>query len=160
MINAKLIVIFTVAVVLDGLILPAFFGLQESLLSLLVLIVPFLYFGFYRQYVVYGLFFSIVLEISRGLDFGKLAIPFLLTLVLIYLTQKFFDIKYTHFLELSVGRSIGFSSLSVFFVYIFSGFYKWNFGFKYLNPAIIFFLLIEAFALMLVFGFIFNTRDV
>ncbi|OGN15298.1 MAG: hypothetical protein A3J47_01685 [Candidatus Yanofskybacteria bacterium RIFCSPHIGHO2_02_FULL_43_22] len=123
MTEIKLTAIFAIVLALDGLILPALFGLRESFLSLLVLIVPILYIGPTTRSVSLGLFFAFISETLRGLDLGVLALPFLFVVVLIYLTQLFLDIKYTHNTRFGLGKSVLIALISVAFIYIFSVFY-------------------------------------
>src|SRR3990167_3374548 len=123
MAGVKLFIIFLVVLVLDGLVLPAFFGLRNSFLSLLFLIVPILYMGPKRQYVACGLFFSVILEMSKGISLGGLALPFLFTSVVIYLTQRFLDIQYTYDARFGLSKSVLIALMSVVFIYVFSFFY-------------------------------------
>src|SRR3989344_5745600 len=124
MTGLKLVAIFLVVLILDGLILPAFFGLRESFLSLLILIVPVLYMGSTRRTVVYCLAFVFVSESLRGLNVGDLAIPFLLTATIVYLIQRFLDIKCTYETRFGLSKSVLIATMSVVCLYIFSFFYK------------------------------------
>lgn len=124
MVVFKLSLIFIAALMLDGLILPAFFGLRESFLSLLVLIVPILYMGLTKHFIVYGLFFAFISESLRGLELGNLAIPFLFTAIVIYLAQRFLDIKYTYETRFGLEKSALVTLMSVAFMYVFSFFYR------------------------------------
>lgn len=121
--SVRLLMVFVSALIFDGLLLPAFFGFRESVLSLLVPIMLVLYMGCAKRHVIYGLSFFIVSELSRGLDFGTLAIPFLLVVFLVYFVQKFLDLKYMPGTDPSVNKSILFASASILFIFLFSTIY-------------------------------------
>lgn len=124
--SVKIFLVFISALTLDGLLLPALFDFKKSILSLLVPIVLILYMGCEKRYVVYGLFFSIISELFRGLDFGALALPFLLAVSLIYLVQTFLDIKHVSNVEIGMGRLILFVLASILFIFLFSTVYELN----------------------------------
>ncbi|OGN00642.1 MAG: hypothetical protein A3A98_02355 [Candidatus Staskawiczbacteria bacterium RIFCSPLOWO2_01_FULL_40_39] len=122
MFGFKLLLIFVTALLFDGLLLPAFFNFRDSMLSLLVIIIAILYMGVQRQTIILGLSLSVLSELFRGLSLGTMAIPFLFTATLVYLTQRVLDIKYTHRARFSVGRSFILAVVSTIFVCIFSVF--------------------------------------
>ena len=168
----KLFSIFIIVMIMDVLILPAFFGLRESFLTLLILIVPILYIGSTGQSVAYGLFFAFIYEFLRGLDLGTLVLPFLLTAVVIYSAQRFLDIKYTYearfgFSERDpyvigsrLGKSIFIALMSLIFIYIFSFFYRHgsvNLG--YFDPTVGLTIALEALILVFVFNIVFNKKN-
>ncbi len=160
MVGVKFFVIFLVVLALDGLVLPAFLGLRNSFLSLLLLIVPIIYVGPKRQYVTCGLFFSIILEIFRGLSLGDLALPFLFTSVVIYLTQKFLNIQYTYDSRFSLDRSTFTALMSAVFIYVFSFFYKQgSLNIEYFDPTIGLTILLEALILVFVFNIVFDKKS-
>jgi len=169
MAGIKLFIIFLVVLVLDGLVLPAFFDLRESFLSLLILIVPVLYMGSTRRTVVYCLAFAFVSESLRGLHLGDLAIPFLFTALVIYLTQRFLDIKYTYDTRFVLGRSTFLAAMSVMFVYVFSFFFKQgdiieistyrNFGISSISPVVSATMVLEALILVFAFNVVFNKKS-
>lgn len=134
---------------LDGLILPAFFGLKESFLSLLILVMPVLYMGSTGRLIAYGIIFAFISESWRGLNLGDMAIPFLFTVAVINLTRHFLDIKYTYLTAL----------MSVMSVYIFLFFYVHGLVNKaYFDPAIGLTMILEALILVFVFNVIFNKQ--
>lgn len=160
MTEIKLIGIFAVVLVLDGLILPALFGLRESFLSLLVLLVPILYIGPTGRLVFLGLFFSFLLESLRGLALGALALPFLFTVVIIYLTQRFLDIRYTHNTRFGLGKSALIALISVVLMLVLSVFYNQggvNIG--YFDSVIGLTIAIETLILVFVFNVVFNKKS-
>ena len=160
MAGVKLFIIFLVVLVLDGLVLPAFFGLRNSFLSLLLLIVPILYMGPKRQYVACGLFFSVILEMSKGISLGGLALPFLFTSVAIYLTQRFLDIQYTYDARFGLGKSVLIALMSAVFIYVFSFFYKQGgVNMEYFDPVIGLTTVLEALVLVFVFNIVFNKKS-
>lgn len=149
MVGLKLLLIFVVGLALDGLILPAFFGLKESFLSLLILVMPVLYMGSSRRLIVYGIVFAFISESWRGLNFGDMAIPFLFTAAVINLTQHFLDIKYAYLIALMSGTS----------VYIFLFFYaRGLINTEYFNSVIGLTMTLEALILVFVFKIIFNKQ--
>ncbi|MEK7138729.1 MAG: hypothetical protein AAB799_00940, partial [Patescibacteria group bacterium] len=144
----KLIIIFVSAIIADGLILPGLFGFNNSLLSLLVIVTPVVHTGLTNRYIFYSLVFSILYEWSGGLDFGALAIPFLITAVVIFFIQKFFDIKNKHLI---------FSALiSVVFFYLLLFFYNRGLDAGYLSLTVILTVLSEALILVFVLNAIFK----
>ena len=152
--------IFIVAILLDGLILPAFFGLRESILSVLLLVVFILYIGFTQRDIILGLFFSIFLESFRGLNFGDLAIPFLFTVAIMFLVQRFLDIKYTYDARFNLGKSIMLALISAVFFYIFLFFYwQGDINITYFVRAVGLTVVLEALVLVFVFNVVFNKRS-
>jgi len=146
----KLFIIFIAALVLDGSILPAFFGLRESFLSLLILVIPVLYMGSSGRLIAYGIIFAFISESWRGLNFGDMAIPFLFTAAVINLTQRFLDIKYTYLIAL----------MSVISVYIFLFFYaRGLINIEYFDPVIGLTIASEALILVFMFNFVFNKKN-
>ena len=149
MTGIKLFIIFIAALVLDGSILPAFFGLRESFLSLLILVIPVLYMGSSGRLIAYGIIFAFISESWRGLNFGDMAIPFLFTTAVINLTQRFLDIKYTYLIAL----------ISVVSVYIFLFFYaRGPINIEYFDPVIGLTIASEALILVFVFNIIFSKK--
>ncbi|MBI4158273.1 MAG: hypothetical protein HY505_01455 [Candidatus Yanofskybacteria bacterium] len=164
MTSLKLIAIFITVLLFDELVLSAFFGLRNSFLSLLLLVAPVLYMGLKRQYVACGLFFSFVLEMFKGLGLSDLSLPFLFTLVVIYLTQRFLDIKYTYDARFDLGKSVLIALMSVAFVYVLSFFYGRgsivNISiFQYFNISSILIMVLEALALVFIFNIVFNKKS-
>ena len=150
MTGIKLFIIFIAALVLDGSILPAFFGLRESFLSLLILVIPVLYMGSSGRLIAYGIIFAFISESWRGLNFGDMAIPFLFTAAVINLTQRFLDIKYTYLIAL----------MSVISVYIFLFFYaRGLINIEYFDPVIGLTIASEALILVFMFNFVFNKKN-
>ena len=150
MTGIKLFIIFIAALVLDGSILPAFFGLRESFLSLLILVIPVLYMGSSGRLIAYGIIFAFISESWRGLNFGDMAIPFLFTTAVINLTQRFLDIKYTYLIAL----------MSVISVYIFLFFYaRGLINIEYFDPVIGLTIASEALILVFMFNFVFNKKN-
>lgn len=160
MIGIKLFIVFLAALIVDGLIFPALFNFKNSLLSLLILIVTILYLGPRARYVVYGALFSVISEIFKGLNFGTLSAPFLLTVVVIYLAQMFLDIKYTYDTRFNWGKSVFLASVSAALIYLFLVFYQWGgISVHYFNPVIGLTVMLEAFALIFIFNVILNKKD-
>ncbi len=156
----KLSIVIIGAFIIDGLVFPAFFGFRNSFLSLLALLLPVLYLGTKKRPVLYGLLFSVILEPFRGLSFGTLAIPFLLTVVVIYLVQMFLDIKHTYDTRFSLGKSVLLVLISTVLVYVFSIFYAWgDVSFYSFDPVIVLTIALEALILTLILSFIFNKKD-
>jgi hypothetical protein len=156
----KLSLIFIAALLFDGLILPAFFGFRNSFLSLLILIVPILYIGSTRQSIVYGLAFSFISESLRGLDLGDLAIPFLFTAVVIYLTQPFLDIRYTYDTRFSLSKLAIIILMSVVVIYVFSFFFKQgSLNVDYFNSVAVLTIALEVLILVFVFNIVFNEKS-
>lgn len=156
----KLFVIFIAVLFLDLLVLPAFFGFRESFLSLLVLLVPVLYMGSTRQFIAYGFAFAFISESFRGLNLGDMTIPFLLTAIVIYLIQRFLNIKYTYDTRFNLKMLVLIMMMSVASVYIFSFFYKRNMlNIGYFEPVIVLTLALEALILILVFNAVFNKKS-
>ena len=159
MTEIKLFIIFIVVLVLDGLILPAFFGFRGSFLFLLIMVVPILYMGSTGRSVVCGLIFAFVYESLRGLELGALALPFLTTAVVIYSAQRFLDIKYTYDTRFGLEKSVFIALASVVFIHIFSFFYKHgsvNLG--YFDSALNLTIVLEALILVFVFNIVFNKK--
>ncbi|OGN02353.1 MAG: hypothetical protein A2655_01305 [Candidatus Yanofskybacteria bacterium RIFCSPHIGHO2_01_FULL_43_42] len=160
MAEIKLFIIFLIVLVLDGFVLSAFFGLRNSSLSLLLLVVPLLYMGPKIQFVACGLFFSVILEMSKGIGLGGLVLPFLFTSVAIYLTQRFLDIQYTYDARFGLGKSVLIALMSAVFIYVFSFFYKQGgLNIEYFNPVIGLTMVLEALALVLLFNIVFDKKS-
>ena len=164
MTGLKLTAIFISVLLLDGLVLPAFFGLRNSFLSLLLLVAPILYMGSKRQYVACGLFFSVILEMSKGLSLGILALPFLFTSVLIYLTRRYLNIQYTYETRFGLSKSALLAAISVAFVYVFSFFYGQGriidiSTFRYFDISSVLTIVPEALVLVFVFNVVFNKKS-
>lgn len=158
--GTKLVIMFFAALVFDGLVLPAFFGFRESFLFLLFLMVPILYIGPAARSVSLGLFFAFISESLRGLELGSLALPFLFTVVIIYLTQRFLDIKYTHSARFGLAKSILIALMSVVFIFIFSVFYqRGGVNIGYFDPVIGLTIAVETLILVFVFNFVFNKKS-
>ena len=158
--GVKLFSIFLMVLIVDGIILPAFFGFRESLLSLLILVMPALYFGVVKRYLVYGLFFSVALEFFKGLEFGSLAAPFLFTAAVIYLMQRFLDVKHTHDGGFSLARLTLTVAVAAGFGYMFLFFYGLgNIHSGYFNAAIGLTEILEALILVLVFNAVFDKKS-
>lgn len=160
MTGLKLFLIFLAVLIIDGLLLPAFFDFKNSLLSLLVLIVAILYLGPKARYIIYGVFFSAISEIFRGFNFGALSLPFLLTVVVIYLAQMFLDIKYTYDTRFNLGKLVLLASVSTAFSYLFLTFYKWG-GVNeyYFNSIIGLTIILESLILVFVCKIVFNNKS-
>ena len=160
MAGIKLFIIFILALMTDGLILPALFNFKNSSLALLAILLPILYMGPEKRTILWGLFFSITSESFRGLNLGTLAIPFLFTVVVICLAQRSLDIKYTYNDRFSLGRSVIVAFVSVAFVYIFSFFYGWGkVGTGFLSPVISLTIMLESLVLIFVFNIVFNNKN-
>lgn len=160
MTELKFFLIFFIVVLLDGLVLPAFFGLRESFLSLLILIVPGLYMGSTSQFIAYGLAFALISESLRGLGLGSLATPFLFIVILIYLIQRFLDIKHTYDTRFGLGKSALVALTSTVFVYTFLFFYEHgSVDVSYFNPIIGLITLLEALILVFAFNIVFNKKS-
>lgn len=152
--------IFGVVLILDELILPALFGFRESLLSLIVLILPVLYIGPTGRLVSFGVLFSFLLESLRGLEIGALALPFLVTVVIVYLVQRFLDIKYTHNTRFGLGKSVFLALTSIMLIFIFSIFYKHgSINISYLDPILGLIAAVETLLLIFVFNIVFNKKS-
>ncbi|MBI2674289.1 MAG: hypothetical protein HYX22_00925 [Candidatus Yanofskybacteria bacterium] len=168
MTSLKLIAIFITVLLFDGLVLPAFFGFRGSFLFVLVLIMPVLYLGLTKNLVFFGLFFSLILELFRGLNFGVLAMPFLFTVAVIYLTQRFLDIQYTYDTRFNLSRSGLIVLMSVAFIYVFSFFYRYfdistrlpdGQAFRHFDILSVLTMVLEALALVFVFNSVFNKKS-
>jgi len=156
----RLFAIFLGALIMDGIIFPTFFGFKESFLSLLILIMPILYLGPAKQYLVSGTLFSFILELLKGLNFGALIIPFLFTVFLIFVVQKFLDIKHTHNTRFNIISAVMLAAISTIFVYTFFIFYNYgSINKEYIDLKISLTIFIETLALIAVFNFIFNKKD-
>lgn len=158
MAGLKLCLIFLVVLIIDSLVLSAFFGLRESFLSLLVLVVPILYIGSTRRVIAYGLIFAFVSESLRGLKLGDLAIPFLFTAIVIYFVQRFLDIKYTYDTRFGLSKSALVALTSAVSIYIFSFFYKQGVNLNYFDPVTALIIISEALMLVFAFNIIFNKK--
>ena len=171
MVIFKLSLIFIAVLLFDGLVLPAFFGFRESFLSVLVLIMPILYLGLTKNYVFFGLFFSFILESFRGLNFGVLTIPFLFTVLVIFLIHRFLSIQYVHGDRFSLVKSASFVLISVAFVYVLLFFYGQgvNFDiltrlpdvqvFRHFNIPSVLTIVSETLALIFVFNVVFSKKN-
>ena len=160
MAGIKLFIIFLVVLVLDGLILPAFFGFRNSFLSLLILTVPILYMGLTKRFIACGLVFAFISESLRGLELGVLALSFLFTVVIMYLIQRFLDIQYTYDTRLGFSRSVLIVLMSVAFIYVLSFFFKHgSVNMDYFNPIIILTIILETLTLVFVFNIVFNKKS-
>ena len=159
MTEIKLFIIFIVVLVLDGLVLPAFFGFRESFLSLLVMVIPLLYLGSTRRSVTCGLVFALIYESLRGLELGALVLPFLLTAVVIYSAQRFLDIKYTYDTRFGLQKSVFIALTSVVLIHIFSFFYKHgSVSLGYFDLALNLTVALEALILVFIFNIVFNKK--
>ncbi|MBI3274273.1 MAG: hypothetical protein HYZ69_03960 [Candidatus Colwellbacteria bacterium] len=155
----KLALIFLGVIVADWFILPALFGFRDSFLSLIILILPVLYFGAEKRYILCGLFFSLVLEMFRGLNLGSLTLAFLFTAVLIYLFQTFLDVRHTYITRFNTGKLIVTSLLSVVFTNVFPVFYNWKVDllyFRIIPSATIF---VETVGLVILFNLLFDKKS-
>jgi len=160
MVGFKILSIFIIVLMLDGLILPAFLGWRESFLSPLVLIVSIFYMDSIIQFVAYGLIFTFVSELLRGLNFGDLVLPFLLMTVIVFVTQRFLDIKYTYDAKFSLSRLFFMVLMLVMFIYIFSFFFKrGGININYFSPVIGLTIISEALMLIFVFNSVFNKKS-
>ena len=160
MTGLKLTAIFISVLLLDGLVLPAFFGFRENFLSVIALIMTTVYLGLTKNYIFFGLFFSLILESSRGLNFGVLAIPFLFTVLVIFLICRFLNIQYTYSDRFSLSKSALLVLMSVIFVYVFLFFYgRGSVNSEYFNLVIGLTMVLEATALILVFNVVFNKKS-
>lgn len=156
----KIFIIFIIALVLDGLILPALFGFRNSFLSMLVLITPILYMGPTKQCLVCGLFFSATLELFRGLDLGTLAVPFLSAAAVLYVAQKFLDIKYTYDTRFGFSKLVLLALTSTVSIYLISLFYnRGHIIAEIFHPGMALNILSEALILVFVFNIIFNKKS-
>ena len=91
---------------------------------------------------------------------GGLALPFLFTSVVIYLTQRFLDIQYTHDARFGLSKSVIIALMSVAFIYVFSFFYKQGgVNMEYFDPVIGLTIVLEALALVFVFNVVFNKKN-
>jgi len=159
-VGLKLTVIFIFVLLVDGLILPSFFGFRDGFLSMLVLIMPTLYLGLKKNYIFLGLFLSFILESFRGLNFGVLAIPFLFTVLIVFLVRRFLNIQYEHSDRFSLIKSVSFALMSVVFVYVFLFFYsQGGVNMEYFYPIIGLISALEALALVFVFNVVFNKKS-
>lgn len=155
----RIFLIFLAVLVLDGLILPALFGFRDSFLSLIILILPMLYFGTEKRYIFFGMFSAVILETFRGLNFGSLALPFLFTALLICLAQLFFDTRHTYITRFNVGKLVTTSLLTVIFFHIFSMFYGRQVDLVYFRLVPNLVMLIETTILVMFFGLVFDKRN-
>src|SRR3989344_3643683 len=156
----KFSLIFIAVLFLDGLVFPAFFGLRGSFLSLLVIVVPLLYMGPTKQYIIYGLFFSFVYESFRGLNFGDLMLPFLFIVMVTYLVQRIFDIKYTYDSRFSLGKSVLVALILVVLLSLLSLFYRHgSINMDYFNLTLNLTIVVETLILVSIFSIIFNKKS-
>lgn len=118
-----------------------------------------LYFGTERRYIFLGIFSAVALEIFRGLNFGSLALPFLLTVSVVCLAQFFLDTRHTYVTRFSAGKLVTTSLLAVVFIHIFSMFYGRQVELVYFRfiPNLV--MLVEATILVMLFGLIFDKRN-
>ncbi|OGN08907.1 MAG: hypothetical protein A3J46_02505 [Candidatus Yanofskybacteria bacterium RIFCSPHIGHO2_02_FULL_41_11] len=166
----KASLVFVTALFLDGFMLPALFGFRESLLSFVTLIVFMLYTSPLKLNIAYGLFFSIISEVLKGISFGEITIPLLLTTCVIYLTHGFLDIKYIYSARFNLSKLFTFSFIATVFIYLFLFFYKLSgiiiFGDNIrlildghlLNTAIILAIAGESLLLAFLFNILFNKE--
>lgn len=158
--TTKLFIVFIAALILDGLMFPAFLGWRDSLLSLLVPILAIIYIGPAKRYVFYGLFFYVVSEVLRGLNFGELMLPFLIAIIVTFLIQWFLDIKHTYDTRFIFGKLVLSASMLIALVYLVLFFYGYGrIDSGYFNPIIILTIVLEALALVFVFSFMFNKKS-
>lgn len=150
MTGLKLTAIFFFTLLLDGLILPALFGFEESLFSFLVIIMPLICLGLTSRSVVFGMVFSIIYELAKGLDFGVLAVPFLFIAITVFLVQRFLDIKRAYFFALA----------SAVFVYLLFFFYnRGELAAGYFSPVIVLTVITEALVLAAIFNVTFEKNS-
>src|SRR3989344_545523 len=155
----KLFIIFISILLMDGVILPAFFGFEESFLSFLFLIMPLLYLGATKQNIVFGFIFAVILEAFRGVDFGVLAIPFLITAALICVAQIFLETKLAYDARFNLGKSVFLTVALVAFVYVFIILCNYNrFNVDYFSFIFGLISVLESFILILIFNAMFNKR--
>lgn len=158
--TTKFFTVFIVALILDGLIFPAFLGWRDSLLSLLIPILAILYIGPTKRYVFSSLFFCAISEALRGLKFGELILPFLITIIVMFLIQLFLDIKHTYDTRFVFRKLILSASTSVALIYWVLFFYGYgHISIEYVNPIIVFTIILEALISIFVFSLIFNKKD-
>lgn len=153
----KLIIILIFLFILDNFMLPSLFGWKESTLSFIALIGSVVYFGFKKSYLIVGVFFSFILELLRGADFGEFILPFLYTILVVYIFQKFFDIKQGHY-DKNIAKVLGLSFLVVLFVYVFEMFYNFDLNFKLWSFSAVLTTFIESFIFLLIVTWPKNTK--
>jgi|SRR3989344_5382191 len=93
--NLIIIALFIASVFVDGIFLPALFGLRESFLFFIFLI--FLLSGreIETRSIVFGLIFSSIVEFYFGVGVGTLVLPFLVATFFLMVLKKFLNVRST-----------------------------------------------------------------
>ena len=157
--DIKLVIVFIATLIIDSFLFPTFFGFQNSLLSILILLAPILYMGFYRRYVIWSFVFAAILELVRGFEFGAILIPFAFVLVIMYVMQQLLDIRYTYESRFNISKAILASFSTMVIVYLFIFIQNWgHFDLNYISPYLVTLTAIEAIVLTVIFNLIFNKR--
>jgi hypothetical protein len=154
----RLFLIFAFIIFIDSFLFPQFFNFNESFLSWLILIIPILYYGLNNKTIFLGLCFAFILELIRGFEFGNIMVPFLLTLVFIYMIYYFFDIKYFSNKTFDLGQIILFTIILAVFTIIFLLFLNLNVKTYFINTFLSIIFVLESLVLVLFFNSIFNEK--
>ena len=88
-----IVALFLVAVFLDGIIFPAFFGFREGFLTIVFVVTLLLYHGVSLRGLIFGIVFSGLTEFYWGLKLGTLVLPLLASAGVFFLLNTFFDIR-------------------------------------------------------------------
>src|SRR3989344_8184073 len=87
------VILFLVAMFLDAIILPAFFGFKENFLSVIFIVVVILYHKLSFRTLFLGVALSGWAEFYWRLKFGTMILPFLASMAVLFFLNRFFNIK-------------------------------------------------------------------
>lgn len=154
----KIFLIFIGALFLDGLVLPALFGLQESFLVFITIILPLLYFSAAWRLMILGFALILGIEIYGGFPYGHVSIPYLATALLVSIAQNFFEVKYDYYSRFSPFRMIATSVLTVGAIYVFSAISSRSLVGSF-TPGMYAIILLETAVMIVLFGAVFKKND-
>lgn len=109
-----LILLSITVIFLDLILLPSLLGFFNSSLSSVFLISLILYFGVTKRSIVFGLIFSILLEIILGYQLGSYSISFLISCALLLFASKFISIPKSILILSLTGPSLNYAFYLIF----------------------------------------------
>lgn len=88
-----IVILFLVAMFIDGIIFPAFFGFRESFLTIIFFIIMLMCYKTDFRGLVFGMILSGLAEFYWGLRFGALILPLFASAGAFFLLNIFFNIR-------------------------------------------------------------------
>lgn len=88
-----IVILFLVAMFLDGIVFPGLFDFRESFLTVILLVGMLLYYKADIQGLVLGVVLFALSEFYWGLKFGTLMLSFLASAGVYFLLNRFFNIR-------------------------------------------------------------------